>query len=1075
MNIFKRIKIIKILKNLKLNLLIPVLIIKYIKFHKIPTNFANHQIIKSLILRDKKFIFLKRKIIWITTQFIKLNFILNSEIVRYLANLSLNLYLLFEEYNNAFKFLNLLDNKIKNKISIFSILQLYRSVNLDKDKFEYILTLKGLGNKILFIVDELNFLISNKIYYSQLNNEKEADIRGIFFNQLDSISYEYISQNFEEVSIHLNNNLLDGLKKKDDFLSLIKSLHKNLLINIYYDDLCISKEEIRKFILNLSLYINNIFVYSDYIQGELIKFLPTKAKSKIKLKELIDFKNIISKSYKPKFIINKKEVQKDKNYVLYITSLSSENIKQFLSKLIYNIKKSKDTKLLIVFKPNGSSIKYILSILRFLFRYRNEENILIIFQTWNELIGEVHFIDFLKNINNIVINDLEVNHIDYLSITKDINIKIFINKKYEKQFKLLKFNNFEYLKNGNNKYLEDKDNKLKTFKKPILDKLIDIPNKKELSQKVKFKYNFILYRIIGNDMPPLQGEGQLIKNLKFIVEHEKLKEDYKRVWILNRIHDSQKLNKIKTFLDEQNEEYKEIDFIYSEFISQKLNINKNILLLLNNHFWYEADETKINLFVLLLKNFNNYATNINQARNFCFKDGNIQNCKWVFPLDGNIFIPDKNLLKISDQLNSTDKNYLIMPMKRIDNISDIANINDKDFSEEAQVGFRLDKNIYFDENYCYGFRPKVNLLKRLMIFDKYNIFRNTKYDYLLNFKLIESTPIDYEWSEGVLRLPYYEKVINKKGAKRTLSIYKLLNQIFSKYSNKYYKKISLNKLYINQKFKQIRTKDNFSIDDQLTKYIIDYIVVDNDEKKALLEKKILKNLYATDHTNLPFSEISLYVNLLNIKIMEENIGNYDKKIISKLKEELKNNINYLLFKSKQYDLSTDEINVFNRIYISNIYKIINENKSKLLDNFMLLFINLNYYTKKYFSNQNYLNNYKLLKSLRTILNINYIFINELNLNIIDNFPLCEGNNFQQIILDLVYSLNNKAITSNESNEKMIRSIINISLSQSHFLRDHYKAGIKNLFKIEHQLEISDLVQIYSLYPKDLDISKKVTL
>ena len=1075
MNILKRLIIIKIIKNFESILLIPVSLIKYIQIFKSPTNYANHQIIRSLILRDKKFIFLKGKIIWVTTKFIKFNFILNSDLVRYLCNLSLNLFVFFKEYDNALKFLNRLDNKIKNKLNIASILQLYRSVNLDKENIEYILKLKGLGNKILFIVDDLNYLITNKINYSKLNKENDADIRGLYFNQLDSISFEYISQNFNEVSIHLNNNLLDRFKNKDDFLNIIKRLHKNLLINIYYDDLSISKKEIIKFIVNLSLYVNNIFVYSDFVKRELINFLPKKIKSKLKLKDLIDFKDITSKLYKPKFLVNEIEVKKEKNYVLYITSLSSENKNDFLGKLINNTKKSKDTKLVIILKPNCSSIKYILSLLRFLFKYRNEKNILIIFQTWTELIGEVHIIDFLKNINNIVINDLSINHIDYLSIAKELNIKILINKEYETQFKLSKINEFEYLKNGKNNYLEDKDNNLKTFAKSISNELIDIELKKVVSQKNKFKYDFILYRIIGNDMPPLQVEGQLIKNLKFIVENEKLKEGSKRVWILNRIHDSKSLNKIKTFLNEKNEEYKEIKFIYSEFINQKLNINKNVLLLLNNNFWKKADETKINLFVLLLKNFNNYATNINQARNFCIKDGKLQKCQWVFPLDGNIFIPHNNLLKISDQLNSTDKKYLIMPMKRIDNIKDIDNVHDKDFFEEPQVSFRIDKNIFFDENYCYGFRPKVNLLKRLMLFNQYNIFRNTQYDYLLNFLLIESTPIDYEWTEGVLRLPYYKKLINKKGAKRTLSIYTLLNQIFIRHNNKYHKKINLDGLYKNSKFKKLCSKDNVSRYDQLTKYIFEYIVFDNVDKKAQLEKSLIKNLAEIYQTELPFSDISLYVNMLNIKMMEENISNYDKTIIVKLKQELKNKINYLFLKSKRSSLSNKEINIFNIIFISNLYKIINENKMQLLDNFMLLLINLNYYSKKYFSSKNYFENYALLKSLRIILNINFIFINELNLNIFDNFPLSEENNFQLIILDLVHSLNNGVINANNSNYKMIRTIINIAFSQSQFLRDYHMQGIKDLCEIENQLEIPDLVQIYSLYPNNLNSSKKINL
>jgi hypothetical protein len=794
----------------------------------------------------------------------------------------------------------------------------------------------------------------------------------------------------------------------------------------------------------------------------MIKLLPNKTKSKLKLKELPDFENIISKSTKPRFLINKKEVKKEKNYVLCKTSFSSEKEKISLNKLIYNIKKCKDNELVIVIRLKSLSLKYILSILRFLFKNRNEENIIINFQTWNELIGEIYFIEFLKNINTIIINDLDVNHIDYLSIAKQLNLEVYINAKYEKQFKLSNFEFFDYQKIGSTKYLKDKDKNLKIFKKLIFNDLKNIKNKNYLTKKGNFKYDLILYRIIGNDMPPLQGDGQLIKNVKYIVENEKIREGFKRIWVLNRIHDSQKLNKIKTFLETKKEEYKEIEFVYEEFINQKFNINKNILLLLNNHFWYKADEKKTNLFVLLLKNFNNYATNINQARNFCLNDGKREKCKWVFPLDGNIFIPEKNLLKIIDKLNSTDKSFLIMPMKRINKISEIGNINDTDFSEEPQVGFRLNKNIFYDESYCYGYRPKVNLLKRIMIFDKFNIFRNTRYDYLLGFEQIKSTFIDYEWTEGVLRLPYYEQIINKRGPKRTLSIYKLLNKIFMKYNNKVYKKLNLKNFYLTENFKKIRKLDNNSSSDERTKYIIDYLVKGKNDKELEIKKILQKNFSSKENKNECLSEINLYIDFLNIQLMEEIIENYEKKILFKLKSELKNNINYLYFRSKQYISYIQEIDIFNRIFISNLYQIINNDKNKLLDNYMLLFININYYSKKYFSDHNYLSNLELLKSLRKILDINFIFIYELNLNIFDSFPSSEKNNLQQILLELVDLINNKVITTNNPNYNLIYKIVNIYLSQSQFIRD-YNNYIKINSKEGEQFKISDFIQIYSLY------------
>src|SRR6218665_1842667 len=48
---------------------------------------------------------------------------------------------------------------------------------------------------------------------------------------------------------------------------------------------------------------------------------------------------------------------------------------------------------------------------------------------------------------------------------------------------------------------------------------------------------FVLYRIVGNDLPPRHREGQALANLRFILDHEPELPGCEKRWVLNRIVD----------------------------------------------------------------------------------------------------------------------------------------------------------------------------------------------------------------------------------------------------------------------------------------------------------------------------------------------------------------------------------------------------------------------------------------------------------------------------------------------------------------------------------------------------------
>jgi hypothetical protein len=70
----------------------------------------------------------------------------------------------------------------------------------------------------------------------------------------------------------------------------------------------------------------------------------------------------------------------------------------------------------------------------------------------------------------------------------------------------------------------------------------------------------ILYRIIGNDLPPRHKEGQTLSNLQFILEHEPEFPNTRKIFLLNRISNSANEATIIRLLDRHHKEYIRLPF-----------------------------------------------------------------------------------------------------------------------------------------------------------------------------------------------------------------------------------------------------------------------------------------------------------------------------------------------------------------------------------------------------------------------------------------------------------------------------------------------------------------------------------
>jgi hypothetical protein len=188
---------------------------------------------------------------------------------------------------------------------------------------------------------------------------------------------------------------------------------------------------------------------------------------------------------------------------------------------------------------------------------------------------------------------------------------------------------------------------------------------------------FCVSRILGNELPPRDEEGSRIKSLQFILDNENF--GLNRMWVLNRIHDKERLEIFKKMLDK--EPIFEIPFVNKEYLRCRNSIQKI-----------------------------HYATNINAARNLAFKNG-MQGNDFIFILDGDCFFESKTYSEatkeIEEDQRTSDLRHYGIPTIRME--SSLKN------KTEPMLVFRKDADQFFDETIPFGKGDKIELVDRLRL------------------------------------------------------------------------------------------------------------------------------------------------------------------------------------------------------------------------------------------------------------------------------------------------------------------------------------------------------------------------
>ena len=199
-------------------------------------------------------------------------------------------------------------------------------------------------------------------------------------------------------------------------------------------------------------------------------------------------------------------------------------------------------------------------------------------------------------------------------------------------------------------------------------------------------HEYCICRVVGNDLPPRHGIGQTLTNLRFILDKEPTFSDTTRLWVVNRIIDSQAEADIIALLDEKGEAYMHFPFTLEGYETS-----------------WEADRKL------------NHIIQLNRARNVA-ADRAQRAARWTIMADGGIFFTQEGWDIIAAGLKPNGASVQKIEVYRLmkDN-SEALRFDPARYTVEAEqmLAYLPEANISFDEGIAYGKREKKVLLDAL--------------------------------------------------------------------------------------------------------------------------------------------------------------------------------------------------------------------------------------------------------------------------------------------------------------------------------------------------------------------------
>jgi hypothetical protein len=226
----------------------------------------------------------------------------------------------------------------------------------------------------------------------------------------------------------------------------------------------------------------------------------------------------------------------------------------------------------------------------------------------------------------------------------------------------------------------------------------------------------VLYRILGNDLPPLQAPGQTLASLRYILRHEPELPGLEKRWLLNRIVSPAVAAELQDTIRNVGQRVDVIPFQIEEYRQVWTDIGNTPE---EWHPWNESFTSldpmdQVRVVEYISRHKNRYLINSNGARNQAIRLG-LADAEWVFPWDGRCFLP-LHAWQVLRPLTGIDGlSYIAVPMLRLsDNdllASDPAVLSVQ--RAEPQLGFSRRAQLHFDSSLRYGSMAKAMLLRRI--------------------------------------------------------------------------------------------------------------------------------------------------------------------------------------------------------------------------------------------------------------------------------------------------------------------------------------------------------------------------
>lgn len=225
-----------------------------------------------------------------------------------------------------------------------------------------------------------------------------------------------------------------------------------------------------------------------------------------------------------------------------------------------------------------------------------------------------------------------------------------------------------------------------------------------------------LARIIGNDLYPRHAEGQMLRNLAFILEHEPDFPGCRKLFVLNRIFEESLRQQAERLVARHDHSALVLPFSGADYAAQACDTSP---FGGDGHFLSEEfaaqdeiDKDRERLWACAPKI--RYAMNINGARNAALDWGRRQG-DWTVMLDGSCFVTAKAWKRLrADMAAPPLAPYLIIPMLRLSSNEEVGRaVPRPNREEEPQIAIHVRARERFDETYPYGLRDKTALLERI--------------------------------------------------------------------------------------------------------------------------------------------------------------------------------------------------------------------------------------------------------------------------------------------------------------------------------------------------------------------------